>query len=157
MILNFVEKVYDKQNILILLELDDECVIGGYTSTGWKKSIETKVQNDDYIFNMHELDKNAFLFHLKSAPQFSYDPFISNVKQDEYSISNALTYDFLLKSGYGMFGIETLICIDDAFFQGEQRAEKSCYEQFKHGHKYLSGEKEYHCTPTVEVFQILFQ
>ena len=55
------DKVYEKPNILILIQLrgKDGPIIGGYTKIGWDKEIETH--------NKSTADKDAFLFYLKYA------------------------------------------------------------------------------------------
>ena len=73
---NFVDKVHNKQHIVLLIKIKSECIVGGYTKVGWK----TKKKGKPYDYTS---DQNAFLFHLKSI---NYQKaFISNIKQDNIS------------------------------------------------------------------------
>ena len=144
----FIDKVWDHPNILILIGLIGlpetvECVIGGYTSLGWYKSYD-----EEYV-----ADKEAFVFYLKSAP--NYRPFISNVKQDVGSISEAVGHDIFDKTAWACFGSTYLIYIENNMFRQQMNGEYNNYEQFKHGKPYLAGSTMY-STPdfVVEAFQI---
>ena len=77
-----IEKVYDKQNIVILIQSQNGNVFGGYTKAGWDSDLHN---SSDYT-----ADKDAFVFQIRSSA--GYKPFISNVKQDEKSVSQALAY-----------------------------------------------------------------
>ena len=56
-------------------------VFGGYTQLGWIKE-----KNSDW-----SSDKDAFVFQVRSSK--GYAPILSNVKQNELSISDALGYN----------------------------------------------------------------
>ena len=82
---NFIEIVHGKPNILILIQLKGKqgSIVGGYTKRGWNKSMPDGLYSSS-------TDKDAFVFYLKSPD--NYQPFISNIKQNEDAINNALTY-----------------------------------------------------------------
>ena len=61
----FIDKVYDIPNILLLIKVDGESVIGGYTRTGWKKGQFNEAKHGDWL-ETTTADKDAFLFYLKS-------------------------------------------------------------------------------------------
>ena len=85
----FRDRVNGLPQIIFLVELRNGNVFGGYTKTGWSKS----------QYSGHSADKDAFVFQIRSTK--GYKPFISNVKQDEESISTALGYHSIV---YGIFG-----------------------------------------------------
>ena len=79
----FNSNVHNRSNLMLLIELSGECVIGGYTKTGWTESM---VDHDNCI-----QDSEAFVFHLHSPNK--HRSFISNIKKDAISKYNALMYD----------------------------------------------------------------
>ena len=133
----FREKVHGKQNILLLIEMNEECVIGGYTKTGWDRNLQRG----------HTADKDAFLFHLKSYesdPWHHKEPYLVNIKQDEESVSHALGYSEFY---YGIFGHFRLF-----FIEGE---DVFINEAFKKDSEWLNTSSTYHGGLVYyEVFQI---
>ena len=130
----FAEKIHNKQNIVLLIKLNDDIIIGGYTKTGWD---ESKVVENSWI-----ADKDAFVFYLESPEK--YESFISNVKQDEDSISKALGYN---THYYGMFGATWVFAFAKDFFAVQEQSDTYGvnYEAFKHEQPLLSGsEQEYY-------------
>ena len=63
-----IEKVYGKQNILVLIHSGNNNICGGYTSNGWPEG-----SGHAYI-----ADKHAFIFSIRSCK--GYEPKISYVK-----------------------------------------------------------------------------
>ena len=88
----FDDSVYGWNNVVILIQLKGECIIGGYTKTGWQ---HTK--------SGYSVDPDAFIFHLQS-PDDQIKPFIVDIKQDEESVSKALFCDWEVdKIEYAVF------------------------------------------------------
>ena len=86
----FANKIWDVPNILILIEITDKCVIGGYSKVGWKsdKISSLKHEND----RAWGADKDAFLFSGDRMTPDTHNIHICNIKQDQDSISHALGY-----------------------------------------------------------------
>ena len=78
----FIEKVHGKENVLLVFELNGECIVGGYTKTGWDAGLDVGCKWNG--------DKDAFVFYLLS-PQ-NHDPFVSNIKQDEEYFAEAICH-----------------------------------------------------------------
>ena len=68
-----------------------KCVIGEYTRTGWDKDLCSVAHTT--------ADECAFVFRFTSSCEKEKRIFLSNTKQDEKSVSNALRYD---ETAYGM-------------------------------------------------------
>ena len=103
---SFVERVYQKRNILLVIKVkdkDNECIIGGYTKTGWDND-EPAHKSSTYQYYS---DKDAFVYCFKSANN-EHPPFISNIRQtDDDFISHAIcdTCDDLVSDpAFGAFG-----------------------------------------------------
>ena len=114
----FVKKVHEEQNVILIIKLKGKAIIGGYTKTGWNK-----MQGD---------------ISLKSTQ--NDEPFISNVKQDEKSISHALANH---SDSYGIFGARWIFYINNQHlhFQAHHLyADSANYQAFKHGKDYLYQE-----------------
>ena len=82
-------------------------------------------------------DKDAFVFQIRSSK--GYKPFISNVKQDEKSISTALAHDSTM---YGIFGGGSMIIGLTwwgyaGHFVDHDTADN--YEEFEHECPFLGG------------------
>ena len=145
---DFIAKVYDKQNVLLLIELNKECVVGGYTKTGWNIPTMT---NDEWTHYVADID--AFLFHFKSSEQF--EPFISNVRDDSESICKALAHDLLFGSSYAGFGCNWMLYIDCGMIEQSGAYGNENYESFRYGARYLTGKNRYkNAFLVIEVFQI---
>ena len=145
----FADVVYDKTNIMIIVEVDGNAIVGAYTKTGWKKfSQKVSLQ---YIMEF-ETDREAFLFYLKSPG--NYLPFISNVKQDNPSIKCAVGY---LQGYWAVFGNGCIFFINNhGDYTQFDNPSYSNFEAYNHGHKYLVPENELSdCKTKIEVFQIL--
>ena len=145
-----MDKVHGLCNVLILIQVKSECIIGGYTKTGWNRQIHKQCQiTDDEEFSQ---DKDAFVFYLKSPN--NKDPFISNVKQDEESIKNALGY---ARGYYGIFGYTWLFMMMPGDEQNtfDLRGANENYETYPYGWKYVTG-KYYNDESdiVIEAFQI---
>ena len=141
---NFVDKVHNKQCILLLIKLEQKCIIGGYTKAGWK----TKQKHQPYDYTT---DKNAFLFHLKSEKDTK--PFISNIENDKIStaIGNHPKY-------YGCFGDTYLIYFEDDHFHQQHNEYCESFEKFENGSDFIAGSSVYVdvCQSNIEleVFQV---
>ena len=153
---SILNKMNCKQNIFLLIKLKGDIIIGGYTRTGWNAST-TKPRTATGARS----DKDAFVFYLKSPR--NYQPFISNVRQDEKSSFKALGYGN--SSYYGLFGDKWIfyfsVQLMDMNALGLQyhhgSEEDGNYEEFSHGQNFLSGEDVYWYTTDefdMEVFQI---
>ena len=149
----FANKVHNKSNILLFFWLNKECIIGGYTKTGWDDSIKH--------YNWAH-DKEAFVFYLKSPK--NYKPFISNVKQDDHSVSKAIGYTYRDMNIFGIFGEYWLLYCMDGTFQECSNFEENNYEMFEHGSELLSGAESVHrpqisiynqTVPNIEAFQMV--
>ena len=153
----FVDKVYDHSNVLMFIQAKDQCIIGGYTKTGWdKKTLKVaKARNSE----MWTADKDAFIFYLK-APNSYYDaPFISNIKQNGRHYKRALGYSpgYYESGYYATFGYTWPFCMLEGRFQSRQNDHSNNYEEFPNGKKQLTGSDSgyYNITNVViEVFQI---
>ena len=156
----FIDKVHDHQNVILLIQVQGDTVIGGYTKTGWSKTIHENAANGDG--DAFSADKDAFVFHFKSSN--GNNPFISNVKQDQRSISNALGY---WKGHYGMFGSFWLFCMHPIDYDISRENENStfdsrCHEGWNNNYECYAYEWRYitgaalSCIDNVviEVFQI---
>ena len=108
-------------------------VFGGYTKTGWWKNVFAKQFDEDW-----RGDKDAFLFFIKS-PHCSI-PFISNIKQDEKSISKALGYS---TDTFGNFGKRWAFYIKDQRFYQQDNGRNNNYELFGHKKEYITGSDYY--------------
>ena len=145
----FIKKVYNRPNIILLIKLQGQTIIGGFTKTGWNKSIKR------YKWSA---DKNAFVFFLQSKD--GHESFISNVKQNEEAVDHALGY---YGNQYGMFGYCWIFYVtNESLYQqwhhGDERYGN--YEPFKHGQRYLgqSSGRSYNCDQwDIEAFQIQYQ
>ena len=71
--------MFDKPKIILLIQSKNGNVFGEYTNVGW---------NSTAHHFTHTADKDAFVFQKRFSR--GYNPFISNVKQDEDSINMAL-------------------------------------------------------------------
>ena len=80
-----MKKVYDRANIVVLIKNESGDVFGGYTKNGWESQWSCSEKG------YYSPDADAFVFQIKSKE--GTKPFISNVKQDEESITTALTYE----------------------------------------------------------------
>lgn len=56
---SFVSQCHDRQNLLIIIENDKNTVFGAYTSTGWKGTNPSSLNETE--------DKNAFLFVIRTS------------------------------------------------------------------------------------------
>ena len=125
----FFEKVLDHPNVLLLIGLNrGECVVGGYTKTGWKKEIYKSLES---IFHTEYVaDKDAFVFNFKSPKHYDKYryPFILNVKQDEVSVSNAVGH---CKDMYGTFGRNWIFSLSHVYDQYRHDASNN-FEDFPH-------------------------
>ena len=138
----FGEKVHKKSNVLLLIRLRGECVIGGYTKTGW--------------INEENKDKDAFLFYLKSAG--NYKSFISSIKQDEDEcMDQAVGYrDW----GFAGFGTSWALYFSGGYFEMQSVRYADNYEPYpsEHGNHLLAGSQVYDHLDVehveLEVFQI---
>lgn len=88
-------------------------------------------------------DKDAFIFHFKS-PQ-KRDPFISKVKQDEYSIKHALG---LCQGYYACFGKVWVFCVmaeewdnEAIMFSVRNNSAYNDYEKYPYNWEFLTGEQ----------------
>ena len=133
----FVNKVYDHPNILLLIELNGECIIGGYTKTGWNKEIYENLDGDTYE-EKWTADKDAFVFNFKSVTK--EDPFISSVKQDAESLSHTLGH---CKQFVATFGWCWLFCIFQERFELRQHRENNNFEPFPNNDPYITRSGEY--------------
>lgn len=145
----FIAKVFDHDNILLLIQLKKECVIGEYTKTGWSKDI---IEDDNFGYEAWSADKDAFAFYFKSSED--YKPFISNVKEGKEA--KALGYN---KERYGTMGQYWLFFIFNNRFneQGQWNDGRATFEPFGHKQNYLTGSyNKYSATKDIvlEVFQI---
>ena len=124
---NFIEKVHGKTNVLLLIRLKGECVIGGYTKTGWIEEENS--------------DKDAFIFYLKSPG--NYNPFISNIKQDDKSMyDDAVGYC----GAYCGFGaVSWIIYFNSTHFEMQSIHSAPNYDDFPsdHGNDLLAGSFDY--------------
>ena len=148
----FVDKVHDHPNVLLLIQVEGDTVIGGYTKVGWSKHIYNTYKFED----VWTADKDAFAFYFKSPHK--KDPFISNVKQDTNSFSNAICHS---KGYYALFGNCWLFCMKpfnkvnngntfDSRFNKENN-----YENYPYGWTFITGKKKTAVSDVViEVFQI---
>ena len=159
----FIDKIYSKRNVILLIKLRNDTIIGGFTKAGWDKS-KTK---DEYGDGWSE-DKDAFVFYLQSPEK--YDPFIANIRQKDDLVDHALAYT---RKNYGMFGHCWVFYFEDRQGDGKQRfilqhhhweggsidsRRYGNYEAFGHGKKCLSGSWDDRNNPRenyeIEVFQI---
>ena len=115
------DKVHKRPNILVLVRINGEFVIGGYTKTGW--------------FQRENSDKDAFVYFLKSST--SNNSFISNViegcEAEAIGYTNAAFFGFGAVSWIMYFG-SGYLCMQEIHLTTN-------YEDFpeKHG-KYLIGD-----------------
>ena len=141
---NFVDKVHNKQFILLLIKLGQKCIIGGYTKVGWK----TKQKHQPYDYTT---DENAFLFHLKSEKDDK--PFISNIEKDKISTAIGNHPNF-----YGCFGDTYLIYFGDDHFHQQHNGSWNSFEKFENGSDYITGNTVhatvYESNVELEVFQV---
>ena len=86
----FVDKVFDNPNVIMLWQINGQCVIGGYTKTGWNKEFYQSSSINDSNYESWTKDKDVFIFYFKSKEKHA--SFISNVKQDKKSISRSVGY-----------------------------------------------------------------
>ena len=75
----FIDKVYDKENIFILVHTKNNNAIGAYTSVGWNKSAKDG-QNDYKDTRNGRKDSDAFIFGIRSCK--GYKPQLSYIKHD---------------------------------------------------------------------------
>ena len=155
---NFREKVFDKKNILLLIELKGECVIGGYTKRGWESSEyyeENDLNDGEEVWHA---DKDVFVFYLKS-PQ-NHESFISNLKQDDESISHGVGYT---SNSFGNLGDCWPFFIFEwdkkgVEFESQENTEENNFEKFQHGSQWLTGSIQYQTVEgnqmKIEAFQI---
>ena len=144
----FVSKVHGEPNVVIIIELKKECIIGGYTKKGWDSSI------NEYKWIT---DNDAFVFYLASKSK--QEPFILNVAEENGDASKAVVgHD---EGYYGMLGWTWIFFFDDGEFN-QQDIEPDDYETFEnfpmaHGTT-ITGDESYNGTPArhvvIEVFQI---
>lgn len=92
---NFVDTVYGKEDVLMLIKIKGDIIIGGYTKTGWDEYINTLSKYNP----KWSADKDAFVFYIQSPEK--YEPFIAHVKKDHDSIKHAIGY---YGNAYGVFG-----------------------------------------------------
>ena len=138
--LTFINKVWDHSNVLILIQLKDDCIIGGFTKIGWQKS---NMFTSDY-----EEDKDAFLFYFKSPDK--HEPFICNIESRK--IEKAIGYDSDDRTAIACFGSPFAFYIEDGLFVCQYCG---TYGDYPHGSNYLAGDSSYSGTnPIVEVFEI---
>ena len=94
----FIDKVYDRENILLLIETANDNVIGGYTCKGWNKSLEP---------GQGVIDDDVFVFGIRSSQE--YEPQISYVKQNDGKETLHHTHSWIFLFGNEMgqviFGI----------------------------------------------------
>ena len=148
----FSEHVHGHKNVLLLIkykyenDLNGECIIGGYTKTGWNKNGVVSGRSYDY-----NCDKDAFVFCFKSSK--GYKACISNIKQDKESILDATGNHYNL---YGGFGHDYIFYFSNQSLQLQSNGISNSYEQFEHGQRVLDGSNGYQITNNVqiEVFQI---
>ena len=124
-----VNKIYDNQNVILLIDTENGNAFGGYTKTGWNSRIKSY---------KHTPDRDAFVFQIRSSN--GYKPFISNVEKDEDSIRYSLGHNN--GSLWGLFGLTWIFGI-----RYDAKKEKTTvfnedtdnYEQFEHSRPFLGG------------------
>ena len=134
----FVNEVYDKGNIIVLIHTENNNVIGGYTSIGWNKS----AKQDDCV-----VDDDAFIFGIRSCK--GYQPQLSYIKHDTSKC--ALSHDNIWIC---LFGDElanvTLGIIYDDVYAYDQKIHLTFTDDY-----YLFGEITVNTDiASVEIYQI---
>ena len=86
-----VTRVYDKKNILVMVETKGNNVCGGYTSTGWKAA----TQNENRWGYGYQKDIKSFIFSIRTSQ--GYKPCICNVKETDKALAH-------YKEAYCIFG-----------------------------------------------------
>ena len=150
---NFVENVHDHPNVLLLIELKKECIIGGYTSTGWDKSINRYTWTGD---------KHAFVFYFKNRSKTNdvTQPFISNIKQLPNDIKNAIGHDH---ECYGCLGKTWIFYFYDNRFHQQSNTIKNSCRLFQFNSQladriiFLTGDRCYHGLSESEIQMEAFQ
>ena len=135
----FRDKVQGKPNILLLIRLKGECIIGGYTKIGW--------------IERENSDKDAFLYFLKSP--HNHESFISNIEQDKEE--DAVGYNLFCFFGFGRQS--WTLYFDEDRLTMQRILETPNYEDFPSAHgQILAGSEEYrkvgYDQVELEVFQI---
>ena len=141
---NFVSKVHGKSNVIILFHTVNNNLFGGYTKQGWTKEIP---ETDDYQLRIYSADKDAFIFQIRSSK--GYEPFISNVLNDEKSISKAIGYS--PSCCYGIFGDEWIFCVYDDDDGEVHTRPATNYQSFKHDDQLIGEKGVYESTHAVEI------
>lgn len=152
---NFVEKVHQRQNVLLLAKFkddNDECIVGGYTKSGWAS---TSINHTNAPFKCYS-DKDAFVFCFRSAGDNKYGPFISNVKQTKSAIEHAIGEEW---DCFGAFGHSWIFWFTPSGIDFKQHGSDGAYnnyEQFPNGPlTYLhSGCGTRYTETQLEAFQI---
>ena len=140
---SFHKKVLDHPNVLLLIGLNGgECIVGGYTKTGWRRDIDDTEESED---------KDAFVFQIRSPDRFNRDSFISNVKKETTSISQAIDYS---TNEYGIFGCPWVFCLNGAEYIQYYQGSRSTFEDFPSNMIYLACTAYDECPYECEAFQI---
>ena len=145
----FVKIVHGKMNILSLIRLNEDCIIGGYTKVGWATTTPSLVCGYNYYS-----DGDAFLFYFKSNNN-DHQPFISNItdSRKKYALSDHPTDPQDL---YGAFGQGYLLYFQDTELglQGQDGTYRSI--GFFEDEIRLDGKRGYSmCTKfELEIFQV---
>ena len=142
---SFTSKVHGHRNVLLLIELNGECVIGGYTKIGWTKGINT--------FTWKE-DNDAFVYYLKSPK--NYKPFISSIDVNAGYSSKVIGHYPPSWKSYACIGYTFLFYIQECKFHQQANYSRNAIETFKHGESLLTASHDYNGTEyiVIEVFQI---
>ena len=96
----FIDKVYNKKNILMLIHTVENNVIGAYTSVGWDKNANEN--NEAYKDTKNcKKDDDAFIFGIRSRK--GYEPQISYIKhsRSEYVLIHHKSWVCLFGNEYG--------------------------------------------------------
>ena len=136
----FIDKVHEKQDIVVFVETKCGNVFGGYTKQGWKKIM----RNDDGNYRrVYTNDKDAFVFSIRSNK--GWDMKISNVKQDQ--CDRALSHAVGTYLNFGSRWIFYQNC-------GKLRHQNpDNYESFPRDHYLLGGQTISEVTE-IEAFQL---
>ena len=145
----FVSKVFGHPNVIMIFKINNECVIGGYTKTGWIKSFYASLS----LYEDWTKDENMFVFYFKSKK--NYKPFVSNIKKGEQSVKKCIGYN---KQCWGTLGKTWMFYICENKFRQQANSAWNNIETFPHGSEYLTGSDamSYYDSENVlvEVFEI---
>ena len=132
----FVKKQYeDKLNVIFLIEVKNNMILGGYSSVGWKSGGGSGPNGAVY-----NRDDEAYIFGIRSRK--GREPFISNVRSEEANHAIRSQWHY-----YCLFGKPAILHMDP---NGSIRCSYSCC--------YSALPRDYHMSyvavRNVEIFQI---